>query len=114
MLFVDRILSGLLILGAIGHTLGVIKFYRGQPHPLYWSLCATLLIVLLAAVNLLRADRPRDVGLAWVATGANLAYVGISIGFGVLIGNLFDVRAVTFAAVALGLAILSLRGALLS
>ena len=59
MLIADRLLSILLILGAAGHTLGVVKFYKGQPHPLFWSLCATVLILLVAAVNLLRTRRPR-------------------------------------------------------
>ena len=113
MLIFDRLLSVLLVLGAIGHTLGVLKFYRGQPHPLFWALCATLLILLLAAVNLLRADRPGDHGLAWVAAGASAAYVGVSIAFGVLVGNPWDVRALSFAAVALCLTALSVRGALL-
>jgi len=113
MRMLDRILSGLLILGAIGHTLGVLKFYRGQPHPLFWSLCASILILLLAAVNLLRADRPGDRGLAWVAAGASLAYAGISVAFGgFLMGNYLDPRAVGFAAISLGLTAFSLRTAL--
>ena len=113
MRILDRILSGLLILGAIGHTLGVLKFYRGQLHPLFWSLCASVLILLLAAVNLLRADRPGDHGLAWVAAGASLVYAGISVAFGgLLVGNYLDPRAVGFAVISFGLAAFSLRAAL--
>ena len=113
MRIVDRILSGLLILGAIAHTLGVLKFYRGQPHPLFWSLCASVLILLLAAVNLLRADRPGDRGLAWVAAIASLSYAGICFVFGgYLIGNYLDPRAVGFGVVSLALAAFSLRTAL--
>ena len=108
----DRGLSGLLILGAIGHTLGVLKFYRGQPHPLFWALCETLLVLLLAAVNLLRTDRPADRGLAWVATAASAAYILVSVEFGMLMGNLLDPRAVTFGLVSLGLTIFGLRTAL--
>ena len=108
----DRGLSGLLILGAIGHTLGVLKFYRGQPHPLFWALCETLLVLLLAAVNLLRTDRPADRGLAWVATAASAAYILVSVEFGMLMGNLLDPRAVIFGLVSLGLTIFGLRTAL--
>ena len=64
MKYIDRGLSVLLIVGAALHTLGVLKFYRGQPHPLFWALCETLLVLLLAAINLLRTYRPGDRGLA--------------------------------------------------
>jgi hypothetical protein len=104
----DRGLSGLLILGAIGHTFGVLKYYRGQPHPLFWALGGTLLILLLAAVNLLRTDRPSDRGLAWIATAASAAYILVSIEFGLLL----DPRAVIFGLVSLGLTIFGLRTAL--
>ena len=109
----DRILSSLLILGAIGHTLGVSKYYRGQPDPLFWALSATLLVLLVAAINLLRVSRPGDRGLAWLAAGASLAYAGVSVAFGLVIANnIADVRAVSFAAISLALTALSLRGAL--
>ncbi len=108
----DRGLSGLLILGAIGHTFGVLKYYRGQPHPLFWALGGTLLILLLAAVNLLRTDRPSDRGLAWIATAASAAYILVSIEFGLLMGNILDPRAVIFGLVSLGLTIFGLRTAL--
>jgi len=50
-------------------------FYRGQTHALFWALSETLLVVLLAAVNLLRTDRPGDRGLAWVAAASSASYV---------------------------------------
>ena len=109
----DRTLSVLLILGAVGHTLGVSKFYRGQTDLLFWALCATLLILLVAAVNLLRVSRPGDRGLAWLAAGASLTYAAVSVAFGLVIaGNLADVRAVSFAAISLALTALAMRGAL--
>ena len=109
--YIDRALSVLLILGAIGHTLGVMKFYRGQPHPLFWALCETLLVLLLAAVNLLRSWRPEDRALAWIATISSGAYVVVSIEFGMLMGNLLDPRAVVFGLVSLGLVLFGLRSA---
>jgi len=36
MRILDRALSALLLLGAVGHTLGVMGFYRGQTHALFW------------------------------------------------------------------------------
>ena len=57
MRWIDRAFSVLLMLGGIGHTYGVINFYK-NPDTLFWSLTATVLIFLLAAVNLLRSGRP--------------------------------------------------------
>jgi hypothetical protein len=108
---VDRALSGLLILGAIGHTLGVIKYYQGQPDPLFWALGGTVLILLVAAINFLRSVRLQDRALALLAAGASGSYVIISICFGYLVDNPLDVRAVTFALVSLGLTFIGLRQA---
>jgi hypothetical protein len=51
----DRILSCLLILGGIGHTLGSFQFYKSDQMSLLWSLCASLFVFLFAAVSLIRA-----------------------------------------------------------
>jgi len=110
MRLVDRLLSVLLILGAIGHTFGVLKYYHGQPDPLFWSLSAGLLIVLLAAINLLRSWRPGDAALAWIATGASAAYIVVTIGFGRLVGNMADPRVITFGLISLGLVAFGVSG----
>lgn len=110
--FVDRALSALLILGAAGHTFGVLQFYRTQPDALFWSLTETVLVLLLAAVNLLRAGRPTDRGLAWICVLFSAIYVGISLCFGRLIGDMLDFRVLAFGIVALGLTLFSLRTAL--
>ena len=112
MVILARVLAALLVLGAVGHTMGSLAFYKGQPHALFWALCASVLIVVVAAMNWLRADRPQDHGLAWVTAAATLAYAGISIGFGFLIGNPLDWRALSFAGVSLVLVALSVGAAL--
>jgi hypothetical protein len=112
MVMLARAFAALLLLGAVGHTLGSINVYKGQPHALFWSLCTSVLIVVVAAMNWLRADRPQDLGLAWVTAVATLAYAGISVGFGFLIGSPLDWRALSFAAVSLVLAALSAGTAL--
>jgi hypothetical protein len=111
-MWLDKALAALLVLGALGHTLGSLQFYKGQPHALFWALCTSVLIVVVAAMNWLRADRPLDAGLAWVTAAATLAYAVISFGFGFLIGNPMDWRALSFGAVSLVLCFLSLRTAL--
>lgn len=112
MLILDRALSVLLILGAIGHTLGSLKFYHDQPHARFWALHGTLVILFVAAVNLLRSARPGDAALGWLAAAMCGLYLICVIGFGQLIGNLFDPRVIGFAAVTLGLLAFSLRSAL--
>src|SRR5271166_739910 len=80
----DRVLSCLLILGGIGHTIGSIQFYKSDQLTLLWSLSASLFIFLFAAVNLIRAGRPGDTALAWVCLVAGLCHIVSSIRFGVL------------------------------
>jgi hypothetical protein len=108
---VDRLLSALLVLGAIGHTFGVLDYYRDRPDPLFWSLGATILIVLIAAINLLRSWRPGDRALAWIAAGASGAYAIDTLGFGRLIGNLADPRVIGFGLISLGLVYFSIATA---
>src|ERR1700759_4841184 len=109
---VDRILCALLLLGAVGHTMGLLPFYRGQPHPLFWALGGTLFLLLLAAINVLRGLNPGNRGIAWVAVIASAAQIGNAIGFGMLIGNVFDFRVILFALICLGLVLIGLRDAL--
>ena len=113
MRYLDKGLAILLVINATGHTLGVLRYYHGQPDALFWSLTATVLILLLAAINLLRAARPGDRALAWITTGANGAYAVVVAAFGLyLVHNPFDPRAVVLTLVSLGLMAFSLRTAL--
>jgi hypothetical protein len=111
MKWVDRGLSCLLILGGVGHTLGVLGFYN-NPHTLFWSLTASELIFLLAAINLLRTWRPGDRALAVTTACASLTYLGFTLRFGELIGDMADFRVILFGALTIGLTAFSLRDAL--
>src|SRR5689334_3464257 len=102
MRWLDRGLSLLLILGGVGHTLGVIQFYK-DPDTLFWSLTDSVLIFLVAALNLLRSWRIGDRGLAGVAMSGAAANLAIALAFGRLIGNMADVRVIMFAVVSTGL-----------
>jgi hypothetical protein len=113
MRWVDRTLSVLLILAGIGHTFGVLSFYT-DPHTLFWSLTDSVLIMLLAAINLLRSWRPRDRALALVATAGSGANVVITLGFGRLIGDMADFRVLLFGALSIGLAAFGVRDAVRS
>ncbi len=112
MKFFDRALSALMLLGAAGHLLGSTRFYPGQRDARYWAEWFTFVIVLVGAINLLRSFRPDDKALAWLAAGAALCYAVSALTFGSLIGNMADPRVVGFTAIALGLALFSLRTAL--
>jgi len=101
---IDRGLAGLLLLGSVGHTLGVLQFYAGQPMILFWSLAAGALTFLLAALNFLRAGRPGDRAFAWVTVAGTLCQLAITLRFGVLIGDLLDPRVIFFSVVCVGLA----------
>jgi len=105
----DRVLSCLLILGGIGHTLGSFQFYKSDQMTLLWSLCASLFVFLLAAVNLIRAGRPQDRALAWVCLVAGLCWIAVSLRVGVLIGNLLDFRPLIFCVLTLGLCAFCVR-----
>ena len=106
---IDKSLSGLLLLGSVGHTFGVMQFYAGQPMILFWSLAAGALTFLLAALNFLRAGRPGDRALAWVTLAGTLCQLVIALRFGVLIGDLLDPRVIFFSVVCLGLGAFGMR-----
>ena len=105
----DRSLSCLLILGGMGHTLGSFQFYKSDQMTLLWSLCASLFIFLFGALSFIRAGRPRDNALAWLCLVAGLCWIGASLRFAVLIGNLFDFRPLVFGVLTLGLCAMCVR-----
>ena len=111
MRWIDRGLSMLLILGGVGHTLGVLNFYK-DPQTLFWSLTASEMIFLLAAINLLRTWRPGDRALAAITAGASAVYLLFTLRFGQIIGNIADFRVVLFGVITLGLTALGIRDAL--
>ena len=111
MRWIDRGLSALLILGGVGHTFGVLNFYK-DPDTLFWSLTATELIFLLAAINLLRSWRPADPTLATIAACASAAYFVFTLRFGQMIGNMTDFRVILFGAVMAGLTAFGVRDAI--
>ena len=103
MKILDRILSCLLILGGIGHTLGSLLGYKNDQMTLLWS------FFLFAALSLIRAGRPHDTALAWVCLVAGLCWIAASLRFGVLIGNLLDFRPLIFVVLSLGLCAFCVR-----
>lgn len=106
---VDRVFGWLLVLGGVLHAYGSWKGYRTTPELLLWAWSGSLAALLLAALNLLRVGRPGDRALAWVCLAGCLAWIAVAMGFGAVIGNPLDPRAVIHAVNAGVLAAMSVR-----
>ena len=57
----DYVFGWLLVVASLMHGVGSVLAYRNKPELLLWAEAATLAGLLLAAINLLRAGRPRPV-----------------------------------------------------
>lgn len=108
----DRICSWILVLGGLLHGVGSYLGYSKEPMTLLWALSASQLCLVVAAINLLRVERPADRPLAWICLVSSGAWAVTALIFGVLIGNAFDVRAMIHCLTAVALAVFSLRTAL--
>jgi hypothetical protein len=106
---IDRVLSCLLILGGVGHTVGSLHFYKSDPMTMLWSLCASLFIFLFGAISFIRAGRPGDTTLAWLCLAAGIGWIAASVRFGALIGNFFDFRPLVFGLLTIGLCAMCVR-----
>src|ERR1700761_5816511 len=111
MRIVDRIFGWLMVLGSLGHSMGCLQAYGNKPELLLWSESGTLAGLLVAALNLLRVERPQARGLAWVSFAASLAWLVVVRCFGKVAVNYFDFRAVIFIIITLVLMVMSLRTA---
>ena len=110
---VDRVFGWLLVVCTAMHCVGcLIAFLHTNPDMLLWTEGAGIGGFLLAAVNLLRVNRPDDHGLAWVSAAGCLAWAIMAVAFGLRIGNVFDPRPLVHTLVTLTLLGFSLRTAL--
>lgn len=112
MKIVDRIFSLILVLGGLLHGMGSFVMYKNAQMTLLWSLSAAVLTLLIAAINLLRVQRPSDRPLAWICFAGSLSWAVLAFTAGVLIGNLFDWSPLMHWVTALVLAGFSLKAAL--
>ena len=107
----DRILGWLLLIGGVLHGLGSVSSYDFGSPILVWALAGSLAAMLLAALNLMRVNRPADRTIAWVSFAGCLGWIALAAAFGSTLGNPFDPRVLYHVVVTLGLAAFSLRGA---
>lgn len=108
----DRMFGWLLVIASLLHSGGSYLVYRHKPELLLWALGTGLAGLLLAGLNLLRANRPQDRTLAWVCFAGCLGWLGVAAGFGAVVGNYLDARLVIHAFITLVLTALSLRTAM--
>lgn len=106
---VDRTFGVLLILGGVGHSIGSYLGYQSNQMELLWALCASLFVFLLGAVNLLRAGRPNDATVAWICLFGLLGWIPTMIRFAMLNHNPFEIHALIFMVLTLGLLFFSIR-----
>jgi hypothetical protein len=106
---IDRVFGWFLVLGGLLHAYGSWDGYRNTPELLLWAWSGSLAALLLAALNLLRIERPADRPLAWVCLAGCVAWIAVALGFGAVIGNVFDARALIHALNAAVLAAMSVR-----
>jgi membrane protein DedA with SNARE-associated domain len=66
---------------------------------------------LIAVLNLVRATRPEDTTITWMAFVASLCWAAVAVGFGLAIGNVMDPRVMWHLITALALTIFSLQTA---
>ena len=114
---VDRAFGWLLVLGGLLHAVGAWNANHAKPDILLWALTGSLAAFLIAALNLLRVERPHDRPLAWLSLAGSIAWLAVALSVGALAGNFLDVRVasnVLNAAVLAAMSIRSLRaGALM-
>ena len=108
---VDRVFGWLLVLGAILHSVGSLIGLKGNPGVLVWALSGSLAALLVAALNLMRVNRPTDRTLAWISAAGSVGWTLVAIGFGASIGNVLDLRALYHTIAGAVLAVFSIRTA---
>jgi hypothetical protein len=107
----DRIFGWLMVVGGLLHCMGTLQAHLGEDVTL-WSLGAGLGELLLAAINLMRVERPADRTLAWVSFGGCLGWLVVIAGFAHLIHSFVDFRVAIQGVITLVLAVMSARSAL--
>lgn len=104
---VDRIFGWLLILGAVGHTVGTVLWTQPMSGIFVWSLGSSLAGALLGTLNLVRAGRPSDKTLAIITAIGTACWGILAFTFGLSIGNIFDPRPLSHTLISIVLVIFS-------
>jgi hypothetical protein len=106
---VDRFFGVALILASGGHLFGSFSAYPMGSTELVWAVSASVLTILLASINLLRANRPGDKALAQICLAGCVAWIALAVAFNASVGNILDPRGLAHAIITAALAFFSLR-----
>lgn len=106
----DRVFGYLLILGAVGHTIGTIVWLQPMSQLFIWSLGAALAAFVLGALNILRAGRPDDRPLAAITVVGTFAWMLVALAFGISIHHVLDPRPLSHIIISLFLVLFGMRG----
>lgn len=106
---VDRVFGCLMVLAALVHTVASLNEYKDQQALLMWGIGTGLAKFLTAALNLLRTWRPGDHALAGITLTSCLGCAGLAVWVGLIVNNLFDIRAFPSLLFSFVLALFSLR-----
>lgn len=109
MKYLDRLFGWLLVVNGLLHALGAWNANHGRPGVLLWALTGSAAALLIAAINLLRAERPHDRPLAWLSLAGSIVWLTVALSVGKLAGNFLDARVISNALNAAVLAALSIR-----
>ncbi|HTV04532.1 MAG TPA: hypothetical protein VME86_04125 [Acidobacteriaceae bacterium] len=108
MVWLDRSFSGLLILAGIVHAVDSFHYYSDE-LTLLWSVCASLFIILIGVIGLMRASRPGDRALGWICLVSGLAWIAVAVWFGQVTGDPTRIHLLIVIAVTLGMCVFSVR-----
>lgn len=100
----NRIVASLLALGACGHAYASLEGYRAMPETLVWALAGSVLMLLIATLNVLCGERASDHALNALALVVNAAWGALAVAYGLAIGDVFDPRVLANLAFILALA----------
>ena len=105
----DRVFGWLLVLAGVLHLIGSAVSVRSRPELLVWAQAGGLAVLLVAALNLMRVNRPADRTLAWLSLWGTVGWLAVVVGVAVTIHNAFDPRVVFNAIVGVALLVFSAR-----
>ena len=110
----DRVFGWLLILGALGHTMGTIIWTKPMSDLFIWSMGAALAAFVLGALNIVRAGRPGDRAIAAIATAGTFLWMLVALDFGISIHHVTDPRPLSHIIISLVLVLFGIRSLMLA
>ncbi len=113
MKIVDRVFGVLLILATCGHITGTLMWLPAMSGLWVWSLGAALCGLILGPLHLVRANRPHDAAVAWIATLGTVGWFLVALSFSLSIHHVLDPRPLShmiISAVLVGFGLRTLTG----